>query len=142
MKIAVPIWDGRVSPVMDTALRLVVAESVNGQEMSRAMVDIPYAGIAQRAGFISGLGIDVLICGAISHPFERLLAASGVKVNPWMGGNVDEIITAHMNGNLQKSRFFLPGCGRGRGRRRHMSSTAGRPRRRGRGRFNTFEEDL
>jgi predicted Fe-Mo cluster-binding NifX family protein len=127
---------------MDTALRLVVAESVNGQETSRTMVDIPQAGIAQRAGFLAGLEVDVLICGAISHPFERLLAASGVRVNPWVGGDVNEIISAHMNGNLQKSRFFLPGCGRGRGRRRHMSSTAGRPRRRGRGRFNTFEEDL
>ncbi len=141
MKVAVPIWDGRISPVMDTALRLVVAESDNGEETSRAVVDIPRADIAQRAGFISGLGVDVLVCGAISHQFERLLSASGVRVNPWMGGNVDEIIIACIGGNLQRSCFFLPGCGRGRGRRRHSSSMAGRPRRRGRGRFNTFEED-
>lgn len=141
MKVAIPIWDGRVSPVMDTARRLLVAEYDSGQEKSRTVVDMLQSGLAQRAGFISGLGVDVLICGAVSRQFERLLAASGVKVNPWMGGQVDEIITACIGGNLQQSHFSLPGCGRGRGRRRCQSFGAGRPRRQGRGRFKTFEED-
>ena len=133
MKVAIPTWDGRVSPVMDTACRLLIAEITGSQEVSRTIVDIPQVSISYRAGFISGLGIDLLICGAISHEFEQMLIASGVKMYPWYCGNVDEIIAAHSNGTLQKDNFFLPGRAlrrrRGsRGRRRAGCPRSGKQR--------------
>ncbi len=115
MKIAISIWDGRVSPVMDTAGQLLVVELENGREISRNLTTIPKADILQRARFISGLGIDMLICGAISRPFEMMLNRLGVKVNPWVRGEADQIIQAYSNGDLQSEIFNLPGCGHGRG---------------------------
>ena len=36
MKIAIPIWEGdKISPVLDTALRLLVVETENKSEVSR-----------------------------------------------------------------------------------------------------------
>ncbi len=115
MKIAISIWDGRVSPVMDTASTLLIAEVVNGVEVSRKVITIPPANICGRASFISGLGIDLLICGAISHRFEQMLLADGVKLMPWFRGDIDDVIAAHLNGNLQYQNFCLPGSDR-RGR--------------------------
>jgi predicted Fe-Mo cluster-binding NifX family protein len=121
VKVAIPVWDGRVSPVMDTARRLIIVEIVDGREVSREIVEIPQTDISHSARFISGLGIDDLVCGAVSHQFEQMLTASGIRTRPWFCGDVDDIIAAHSNGTLQNSGFFSPGCGR--------------RRRRGKGRF-------
>ncbi|MEA2031612.1 MAG: dinitrogenase iron-molybdenum cofactor biosynthesis protein [candidate division Zixibacteria bacterium] len=118
MKIAIPIWNGRVSPVMDTARQLLIAEIDDGLEVSRTVVDIPQTNISHLANFISGHRIDTLICGAISHQLEQMLAASGIRINPWFRGNVDKVIAAHSAGILQDDNFLLPGCGRGRRRGR------------------------
>jgi predicted Fe-Mo cluster-binding NifX family protein len=107
---------------MDTARQLLVAEVVGNREVSRQVVEIPQALVSHRVGFISELGIDLLICGAISRQFEQMLTASGIKTSPWFRGDVADVIAAHFNGNLQNSTFYMPGCGRrkreGRGGRR------------------------
>lgn len=116
MKIAIPIWEGRVSPVLDTARQLLVVDVKDGQEASRTAVDIPLMHIVQMAGFVRDLGVDTVICGAISRQLETMLATLGIRIIPWLRGEVDEVLSAHVNGNLQDG-YFLPGCGRGRGRR-------------------------
>jgi predicted Fe-Mo cluster-binding NifX family protein len=138
VKVAIPIWGGRVSPVMDTACRLLIAEITGSREVSRTIIDIPQLGISHRASFVSGLGIDLLICGAISHEFEQMLIASGVKMCPWYCGNVDEIIAAHSNGTLQRDNFFLPGRALRRRRGNRGQRRAGCPRS---GIQGMFEED-
>jgi len=135
-KVAIPIWDGRVSPVMDTARQLLVIELADGSEVSRTVVDIPQANISGRTGFVSDLSIDVLICGAISHQFEQMLAASGIKAHPWFRGDIDEIIAAYHSGILQNDSFLMPGCRRrGRGRSRQRQG------REGRGRCRQYKEE-
>ena len=139
MKVAIPIWNERVSPVMDTACRLLVVEIVGGQEISRTIVDIPQADIHHRATFLSGLGIDVLICGAISQQFEQIIAASGIKMHPWYCGRGNEIIAAYSNGTLQNGSFLSPGCRRQQQRRRRGRSRADCP---GSGRRRPLKEDI
>ena len=132
MKVAIPIWNGRVSPVMDTACHLLVVEFADGAEVAREILDIPQLNISYRVSFLVDQGIDVLICGAISHPFEHMLAASGIKPIPWVGGNADEVIAAHAGGALQNDNYRLPGCGRrrrqgkGRYRGQHTGFSRGR----------------
>jgi len=116
MKIAIPIWNGRVSPVMDTASQLLILKIQNGREMSRSVLPIPKMDIIQRARFITNVEIDLLICGALSRPFENALSHHGLSIYPWIKGDIDEIITAYLKGNLLKNEFNLPGC-RGRCRR-------------------------
>ena len=127
MKVAIPIWDGRVSPVMDTAGILLVVEVVDGCEISRETVFIPQGNISNRVNFLKDLNIDTLICGAISQQFEQMLFASGIESYPWYRGDVEEIIAAHAGGILQNDDFLMPGCGRrGRGRGRRRGRRAGR----------------
>ena len=128
-----PIWEGRLSPVMDSASRLLIAEINGGREITRSVYNIPAVGISGRARFIAGLGIDILICGAISQQLEQLLSASGIRTRPWFRGEIDDVIKAHTSGSLQNDNFFLPGCrrrgqGPGRGRRRGGRCGFGRRR--------------
>ena len=137
MKVAIPIWNGRVSPVMDTACRLLVVKFADGREVSRETWDIPQVIIPYRVSFLADRGIDVLICGAISYQFEQMLAISGIKPMPWFGGDVDEIIAAYASGALQNDNYRLPGCGR----RRRQGRGRCRGRRTGFGRCRQFKEE-
>lgn len=118
-KIAIPTWKGRVSPVMDTARVLMIAEWSEGHEVSKTTVEIPLIGISHLAQFLRDLRIDALICGAISHHLEHMLITVGVKPYPWYRGDVDKIVAAYLGGFLHNENFLLPGCrrrGRGGGR--------------------------
>ena len=135
-KVAISIWDYRVSPVMDTACHLLLVEISDGHEVSREKVGIPAGSMPDLANFMTGLRIDILICGALSYRLEKMLTASGVKVYPWFRGDIDEIIAAYTSGTLEGDNYLLPGR-----RRRRM----GRGRRCGQGagfhRYNYLKEE-
>ena len=78
MRIAIPIWEDKVSPVLDTALRLLIIEVEDHKESSRFTCHIDEQNLARRCTRIKGLDVDTVICGAISHLFLRMLMASGI----------------------------------------------------------------
>ena len=118
MKVGIPVWQSRVSPVFDCAERLLVVTVEHNAEASRIVESIAGPFISQKVGIINSLGINVLICGAISRPFALLIASSGVSIIPWISGQVDEVIRAFLEGELSDPRFLMPGCCRhGRSRR-------------------------
>jgi predicted Fe-Mo cluster-binding NifX family protein len=119
MKIAIATWNERVSPVMDSARNLMVVTYDEGAEVSREKLVLPQVEICNRAGFIADLGVQVLICGAISRQYEMLLERSGIQVAAWFRGDVDALIAAIPRGELKQARFILPGCGQQRIRRRN-----------------------
>ena len=128
--IAIPVWNGRISPLMDTAGQLMIVTLEENSQITKTAVTIPQQNISGMINFLHELNINVLICGAISHQLEQHLASSDMEIYPWVGGDVDEIINAYFNGIISNHNFMLPGCGRsrrwGRGRHRRQFSGMGR----------------
>ena len=110
MRIAVSIWENKVSPVLDTATKLLIIECGNQKEESRFEVYLVKRDISQRCSFIWGLEIDVLICGAVSRQFSGMLTASGIKIVSGISGPAEDVLEAYLYGNLFQSRFLMPGC--------------------------------
>ncbi len=138
MKIAISIWNQRVSPVMDTARQLALVEIDGGIETTREIIGIPETELSRRAEFIRNLGVDALICGAISFLFEDALRKRGINVYAWIRGELDSVIKAFAKGDLLRGEFSLPGC-----RRRRCRYGSGNKRgRRMNFSINRFEEDL
>jgi len=119
MKIAIPQWQGRVSPVFDTAGSLLVVEVEGGHELRREERPLAQTDPLARAAEVSGLGARVLICGAVSAVLQARLASSGVRVMGFVCGAIDDVIGAYLNGELASPVFRMPGC---RGYRRGISS--------------------
>jgi len=120
MKIAIPIWQNRISPVFDVAEQVLLV-SLNGQEETNRNIEgLRGMALHQRAERLAELGVNVLICGAISWPLEILLLNSGIKVISLICGNVEEVLQAFRNGTLKNEQFAMPGCcgGMRRGRKR------------------------
>ena len=114
MRIAIPIWEDKVSPVLDTALRLLVVEVEYHREVSRFIYNIDEQDLIRRCLRIRNLNVDTLICGAVSRPFLHMLLASGVDVIQEISGRAEEVLKAYFHGNLFYSRFLMPGCKRNR----------------------------
>jgi predicted Fe-Mo cluster-binding NifX family protein len=110
MRVAVSTWSGRVSPVFDVAKHLLLVdldgEAQSGREEAAIVETEPVA----RAGRVAQLGVDVLICGAISVPLEAMLISAGVRVIPHTCGPVDEVLQAFAGGRLTDGAFLMPGC--------------------------------
>jgi predicted Fe-Mo cluster-binding NifX family protein len=123
MKIAIPVWNGFVSSVFDFAHKLLLVDIDNGNEINRSEVTLIPESIPKKAGRLKSLGVDVLICGAISRPLMYMLTGSGIEVLSYVTGRVDELLQAYITGQLGQPQFILPGFWPGarkgfRGRRR------------------------
>ena len=129
MRIAIPVWNDCVSSAFDFAHKLLLIDIQNGSETNRSEISMDPEPISQRATRLKTLGIDVLICGAISRSLASMVTASGIKVLPYAVGSVDEILKAYLTDKLAQPQFVLPGFwpGARKGFRR------GRRCRRGRG---------
>lgn len=110
MRIAVSIWEDKVSPVLDTATKLLITESGTQKRGSRFEVYLIKKDISQRCSFIRKLEIDVLICGAVSRLFSEMLKASGIKIISEISGPAEDVLEAYLNGDLLQPKFLLPGC--------------------------------
>ncbi len=111
MRIAVPVWMDRVSPVWDVARQLCLTEVEDTIVTGRTTISIAHM---DRTRVLLQLEIDVLICGAISTLLERACRASGITVHSDVRGNVEEVVAAFLSGRLQQPRFRLPGSHRPR----------------------------
>lgn len=130
MKIAVAAHEGRVSPVLDVARRVLIVEWEGDREIGRHEAALVDEGLSARATALAALHVDVLICGALSQPLEAALTSAGVPLMPRICGSVEEVLAAHRAGRLSDVAFGMPGCC---GRRRQQGGCDG-GRRRGRGR--------
>jgi predicted Fe-Mo cluster-binding NifX family protein len=113
MRIAIPEWQGRVSPVFDVAVNMLLIDVDSGHERRREQRQLHGAddSPARIAEFLS-FGVETLICGAISTPVEARLVASGVQVVGFTCGRVDHVLAAYLRGELANQLFAMPGCKR------------------------------
>ena len=127
MKVALTVWDGRVSPVFDVSREAVILTIENGTVAARGNKNIDTPTATLKIDRLMELGVETLICGAISEPLHRELTARGVRVVGFVAGEIDEVVKAWLAGRLSGPSLSMPGCcgrqhqfrgGRGLGRGR------------------------
>jgi predicted Fe-Mo cluster-binding NifX family protein len=127
MKIGIPVWNGFVSSVFDFAHQLAVVDAKGHQVVRRSQIGLREQPMQRRAEELIRLGIDVLICGAISRSLASMLVASNIEVIPFVSGSVDSVLDAYFAGRLSEPQFLQPGCRSG-ARNRFCHRHAGRHR--------------
>ncbi|MBN2243910.1 MAG: NifB/NifX family molybdenum-iron cluster-binding protein [Acidobacteria bacterium] len=119
MKVAIPLWQGRVSPVFDEANRILIVDISDGREQFRQEESLLSHNPFERARALPKLGVDLLICGMISQMQQNALDSAGIRVIPHICGTMEEVIAAFLDGRLENGAMLMPGCGRRR-RNRHQ----------------------
>ena len=128
MRIAITIWNNRVSPVFDVTGQAMLFEAEDGRISSEKLLQLPQVPPVEKLACLREAHTDVLICGAISLEAHSAAISAGMRVYTFISGDVREILTACLTGRLEEAVFAMPGCAcrmscsgkrnQGRGRRR------------------------
>lgn len=125
MKVAVPSWEGRISPVFDTARRVLYFDVVDGEARPVGGAELPSSNPQARLRQLQEAGVALLLCGAISRPLADAVTASGLRLVPFLAGDVERVVAAFASNELGNVCFHMPGCC-GRARRRRGGRCGGR----------------
>jgi predicted Fe-Mo cluster-binding NifX family protein len=111
MKVAIPLWQGRVSPVFDEARRILLVDVFEKQEQYRQEEFLIAQNPFERAQLLPKLSVDHLICGMISQAQHAAIASSGIQIIPHICGPLEDVIAAFLDGRIESGALLMPGCG-------------------------------
>lgn len=109
-RVAIPDWNGQVSPVFDVAARVLVVDLEGGRALHREIAGLSGLTPAGRVLRLEALGVETLVCGAISRPLEKLAGAHGIAVVALVTGPVDIVERIVADGRAIPEECLLPGC--------------------------------
>ncbi len=82
-----------------------------GEVLSQQEIDFAEKLASLRVAQLKGLGIDTLICGAISEPVAMMVQHSGIELLSGIRGSIDDVVSAYMDSRLDRPHYRLPGFG-------------------------------
>jgi predicted Fe-Mo cluster-binding NifX family protein/Pyruvate/2-oxoacid:ferredoxin oxidoreductase delta subunit len=92
MRVAVTKFGSTISPLFDSAQRLLVADVGSGGVRVLKEEAIGDLDLAQRMALLSELGVRALACGAINGFTHNALVERGIAVFPWISGEVEDLL--------------------------------------------------
>ncbi|HDN58825.1 MAG TPA: hypothetical protein ENF20_02580 [Candidatus Marinimicrobia bacterium] len=104
VKIAIPMFNSRVSPRFDFAAKILIATIESGKISERQEYALTNIHQIRRSSLLCELGVKVLICGGISSFCHRLITDNGIRVIPMIQGEIEEVLNHYTSGNLISSR--------------------------------------
>jgi len=110
MKAALTVWDGRLSPVFDVSREALILTIENGAVAGRCTESIETPTATLKLDRLAELGVETLICGAISEPLQHELTTRGVEVVGFVAGEIDEVVESFLAGTLPTAALSMPGC--------------------------------
>ncbi|MFH0996252.1 MAG: NifB/NifX family molybdenum-iron cluster-binding protein [Pseudomonadota bacterium] len=114
MKAAFAVWNKRIAPVFDVAREIRLVEAESGRIVRERDEKLPANSGSETGRCLIGLGVDMLVCGAISRLMLSQIAAYDIRVVSFVAGDLCEVIQAWLSGDFRKEAFTMPGCRGGR----------------------------
>jgi predicted Fe-Mo cluster-binding NifX family protein len=108
-RIAIPVFNSRVSPVFDTCTRLLLIDFEDSRIIKRTEFALDNFSFRERLQIFAKNDVAVIICGGISDVFHTILSSSDIRLISGICGNVDEVLKAHIDDRLDDPCFFMPG---------------------------------
>ncbi len=115
-KAAFAACNDRIAPVFDVSEKIRLLEVEEGRVVREIRHVLSGNHPDQKARSLVETGAEVLVCGAISKFLHDRITAGGIRVVPFVAGELAEVIQAWLRGDLRRDAYAMPGC-RGRGRR-------------------------
>jgi len=112
MIIALSIWNDRIAPVFDVAMQLLLVEVQDRKIVKQTLERLPSGSILEKAAKLQHLGINTLICGAVSEQVKSFIDMYGINVIAFISGDVQEVLQSWLSGNFNEADFAMPGCGK------------------------------
>ncbi len=108
-KVAIPIFQNRVSPVLDSCKHMLLIDIENGAEQDRETVFLGDMSLGERCRVFTKMGVTLVICGGVSELLANVLKGSQIDLANGIAGDVDEVIRALLQDRLYLPEFYMPG---------------------------------
>jgi predicted Fe-Mo cluster-binding NifX family protein len=125
-KVVLAVWQNRLAPLFDVAQQLLIVEVEAGRIIRRREAGMPDVPASSKAVRLVEMGAQILICGAISESLLAMIMGHGIRVMPFLAGDVAEIEQALLSNSLDSPKLAMPGW---RKRQPIPSTFVGRPTR-------------
>lgn len=109
MKIAIPVFENRISPRFDCAPALVLYDIAGERAVGQKEISCEGWTDTERVSQLKGMGVDTLICGGLPNYLLSVLTNIGIKVIPWVAGDTGEALTLFLRGQLDSGTVISPG---------------------------------
>ena len=100
MKVAVTYENGNVFPHFGHTEQFKVYDVENGEITGSSVADASGSGHGALAQLLSGMAVEVLICGGIGPGAQNALAGAGIKLYGGVSGEADAAVKALLAGTL------------------------------------------
>jgi predicted Fe-Mo cluster-binding NifX family protein len=108
-RIAIPIFQSRISPVLDACNELMIVDLSEAGPVQRVIVSLKKSTPAERGMAMSRRGVQKIICAGVSEWMLACLVNRGMHVISGVSGEVEQIIGAYQQDMLDQDRFRMPG---------------------------------
>ncbi len=109
MRIALTVWEDRISPVADSARQLLLAviedRTIKGRQVEHFDIESPF----HRAKKLAELEVGTFVCGAISDFYANLIEGYGIRLIPFISGKVDDVLDAYLEKSLSNQKVKMKG---------------------------------
>ena len=114
MRIAIPLFDKRISPRFDCAQGFFLAVAENGRVLKREEFPAVLWSPLERVKRLREMGVNTLICGGIDEVSSQRLILHEIKIYSWVTGLAEDALQSLLTGELESCAMVGPG-GRCRG---------------------------
>ncbi len=112
MKIALTVWEKRISPVFDVAATVAVYDIFDGKIHKEIELDFSEMNAYEKVLELAKLNTGIIICGAVSRPVSCLAESYGMEIYSFIAGEESTVIKAYSEGLITDDRLKMPGCSR------------------------------
>lgn len=119
--VAIPVFQNRISPLLDEARRFVIFEIADGAICQKIVINLDLATCAMRISRLKELGVITLVSGAVSGDVSDIIIEKGFRHYPWNSGDVNEIMELYLRKRLRPCRASVSQCRKGKNRKRCCS---------------------
>ena len=109
IRIAIPIFHNRVSPVLDTCTRLLIIDFDGKADVEKREIPFDVYSQSERFKIVKNLNPDAIICCGISEVFDKMLQSAGIRLISGIAGDVEQVTEAFLANRIDDPRFRMPG---------------------------------
>lgn len=109
IRIAIPVFHKRVSPVLDNCTRLLIIDFDQDSEISRQEISLEKFSLVERFNLIKKMNVNVIICCAISEVMDHMIHGTDIQLICSIVGDVNQVLGAYLSNQLDDASFTMPG---------------------------------
>ena len=98
--IALPVFQDRLSPLLDESRKFVIITLDQGNCIERTTVEINEQSPYIRIERLKEMGVNVILCGAVSDRLAIFILDRYLQLFSWLSGSIEEIVQQYVNNEL------------------------------------------